>query len=500
MLETVDLAAHLTKAEFRKAQEKLDLQLAQLQRDLRGPGIPVLVVFEGWDAAGKGSVLSRLLQAFDPRGFKVHNIAPPTEEERFRPPMWRFWNALPPHRAIGIYNHSWYCQVLDERVEDKLSAPQCQAAYERIRVFEHQLVDDGAIIVKFFLHISQKEQAKRFKKLSKDPAFAWKVGKAERRRHKRYDEYYAAAEDMLRETSTHYAPWTLVPATDERFAKVKVAETLAAAFENALDRRPARAPKARKASPRRTSPLNQADLGLSLSPEEYGKVLPELQEEVCRLQHLCFVRRTPVVIVYEGWDAGGKGGNIRRVTREMDPRGYEVVPISAPVGEEQKHHYLWRFWRALPKAGHFTIFDRSWYGRVMVERVEGFAKPDEWARAYREINEFEAQLVEYGTVVVKFWLHVSKEEQLKRFKARQDIAYKRWKITDEDWRNRKRWDDYWLAVSDMIERTSTAHAPWTVVEANDKRYARVKALKVIVENLTAAVDDKGKGSGKAKGK
>ena len=488
MLETVDLKARLSRAEHKLTLEKLDLRLAELQRALRGAAIPTLVVLEGWDAAGKGTVLGRVLQPLDPRGFEVNTIGPPTEAEQMRPPMRRFWLTLPNDGAIGIYNHSWYRQVLDERVENRQPAASRRAAYERLRVFERQLVDDGAVIVKFFLHISKKEQAKRFKKLAEDPAFAWKVGKPERRRHKRYDDYYQAAEDMLRETSTSFAPWTLVPATDVRFAGVKVAETLAAAFENALERRQAPKSKTPNPAPRRTSPLDRVDTTLSLSLDEYNKTLPKLQAEVRRLQHLCYVCRTPVVIAYEGWDAAGKGGNIRRLTRDLDPRGYEVVPIASPQGEERTHHYLWRFWRELPKAGHFAIFDRSWYGRVMVERIEGFATPDEWTSAYREINEFEAQLVEFGVVLIKFWLHISKDEQLKRFKDRQENPHKQWKITDEDWRNRERWDAYWLAVSDMIEQTSTVGAPWTIVEANDKRHARVRSLKEVVDRLLEAVE------------
>lgn len=495
MLETVDLKAKLGKAESKEVQDKLDLQLAQLQRDLREANIPLLVIFEGWDAAGKGSVLSRLLQPLDPRGFKVCNIGGDTPVERMRPAMRRYWLTLPPRGGISIYNRSWYRQVLDDRVEEDLTPKALQAAYERIRVFERQLADDGVAIVKFFLHISKKEQAKRFKTLSDDPAFAWKIGKNEWKRHKRYEDYYQAVEDTLRETSTPYAPWNLVSATDERFARVRVAESLASELENALRRRRAEeTPPDVKPSRRRTSPLDRADLSLAVSREEYEKVLPKLQAELRRLQHLCYVNRIPVLAVYEGWDAAGKGGNIRRLTRELDPRGYEVATFAAPQGEEKTHHYLWRFWRALPKAGHITIFDRSWYGRVMVERIEGFAKTSEWTRAYREINEFEAEIVDCGSVLVKFWLHISKDEQLARFEARQNTPFKQWKITEEDWRNRNRWDEYWHAVSGMIERTSTVHAPWTIIEANDKLHARIKALETIIERTAAALKEKTKAS------
>jgi AMP-polyphosphate phosphotransferase len=487
MLETVDLKAKLSKEDYKAAQDELDLRLGQLQRSIKEAGIPVLIIFEGWDAAGKGSVLNRLLKPLDPRGFKVHYVAPPTGEENLFPPMRRFWNIVPNDGDIAIYSHSWYRQVLDERVDDDMRPQELRAAYERIRIFERQLSDDGAIIVKFFLHISKKEQAKRFKKMREDPAFAWKVGKDEKRRHKKYGAYYEAIEDMLRETSTSYAPWTVVPATNERFKNVNVAETLAAALERGLTREAVASEEAPVSPPRRTSPLDRADMDQMIDPDAYKKELPVLQEELRRLQHLCYVKRTPVILAYEGWDAGGKGGNIRRLTRELDPRGYEVIPVAAPEGAEKKHQHLWRFWRALPKAGHFTIYDRTWYGRVLVERIEGFAAPAEWGRAYREINEFEAELADYGAVVFKFWIHITKEEQLQRFESRQQTPHKQWKITDEDWRNREKWDSYWDAVSDMIERTSTLHAPWTIVEGNDKRFARIKVLRTVVQRLQEAL-------------
>ena len=483
MLETVNLDSKLGKEEYKTTMDQLDVRLGELQRELKAAGIPVLVVFEGWDTAGKGSVLGRLLKPLDPRGFKVHFVARQSEDEAMFPVMARFWKMTPAKGTMAIYSHSWYRQVLDEEPQMSLEGEAVPLNYEQLRVFERQLADGGAVIVKFFLHINKKEQAKRFKQIKKDPAYSWKIGKEAKRRHKRYDEIYGRVEDMLRETSTPYAPWTVVPATDERFRNVMVSETLVAAFEQALANAAHPVRQVPDNRPRRTSPLDRADLTRSLGPEEYEAELSRLQEEVRRLQHLCYVKRRPVVLVYEGWDASGKGGNIRRMTRELDPRGYEVIPIAAPEGDEKTHHYLWRFWRALPKAGHFAIFDRSWYGRILVERVEGFAQPHEWARAYREINEFESELSGYGTAVFKFWIHISKDEQLRRFEARQQDEHKQWKITDEDWRNREKWDVYHDAVSDMIEWTSTVHAPWTIVEGNDKRYARVKVLKTIVDRL-----------------
>ncbi|MFP4502810.1 MAG: polyphosphate:AMP phosphotransferase [Candidatus Hydrogenedentota bacterium] len=488
MLETLDLDAALSKKAYKEAQDTLDIVLPELQRKLHAAAVPAVVVFEGWDAAGKGTVLGRLLQPLDPRGYNVHTIGPPTPEEQLYPPMHRFWNKLPAHGTIGIFDRSWYRQVLDDVVFGKRKGAELQEAYARMRVFERQLADDGVVLVKFFLHISKKEQAKRFKKLQSDPAYAWRVGGSEKKQHKAYDKFYQAVEEMLRETSTPFAPWTLVPATDERFGSLKVAETLAAAFEHAAALSPGESAEAPPPATRRTSPLERVDLSLSIDKDDYDKELKQLQEELRRLQHLCYLARKPVAMVFEGWDAGGKGGNIRRLTRELDPRGYEVIPVAAPAGDEKTHHYLWRFWRDVPKAGHFAIFDRSWYGRVLVERVEGFASPAEWYRAYREVNEFEAELVEAGCALFKFWIHISPEEQLQRFEARQNNPAKQWKITEEDWRNREKWDLYYEAVSDMIERTSTVRAPWTIVEGDDKRYARLKTLRTVTERLQEVLE------------
>ncbi len=487
MLESVDLDAKCSKEDYKAAMADLDLRLGVLQRNLKDAGIPVLIVFEGWDASGKGMVLGRLLEAFDPRGYKVHHIAPPTEEESLHPAMWRFWNRTPAQGTIAIFNHSWYRQVVDDRFDNGLSGFALEAAYERIRIFERNLAEGGAIIVKFFLHISKKEQARRFRKLGKDKVFAWRVGKAEKRRHKHYDAYCEALESTFEETSRQEEPWTIVPATDERHSILTVARTLAETFERALARRAECSTGAVEFAPRHSSPLDGLDVSVRLPRTEYKQRLPELQEELRRLQYLCYVRRRPVVIAYEGWDAGGKGGNIKRMLRKLDPRGYEVIPIAAPQGDERTHHYLWRFWRALPKAGHFTVFDRTWYGRVLVERVEGFARSGDWMRAYSEINEFEQQLAESGAVVVKFWLHISKEEQLRRFNERQSTPAKQWKITEEDWRNREKWNQYWEAVSDMLDRTSTAYAPWTIIEGDDKCHARVKTLQTLVDRISKEV-------------
>jgi polyphosphate:AMP phosphotransferase len=485
MLEMVDLNADLDKETYGREMNALEVGLGQLQRDLRSRKIPVLLVLEGWDAAGQEDVLNRILQAWDPRGYKVHFTQPAEQHERRLPALRRFWLRLPALGEIVIFDRSWYLELIERQVEEGWTPLEVQSAYERIRRFERQLADDGIVILKFFLHLSPGEQAERLRKLRKHEALSWKAGEEERRRHKRYPDYLPAFENMLQETSTAQAPWHALPATSRRFATWKMADILAAAFQTALlQPDPATAPIPRR-SVRRSSPFDQVDLNKAVSQEEYDARLAPLQEEVRDLQHLYYQRKTAIVIVYEGWDTAGKGSNIRRVVRQLDPRFYEVVPVSAPTGAESERHYLWRFWRGLPKRGHIAIFDRSWYGRVLVERVEGFARPCEWERAYREITEFETDLVEWGTPVIKFWLHISKDVQLERLQERQQNPRKQWKITDEDWRNREKWDEYWVAASEMVERTSTQLAPWFIVEGNSKLHARLQTLTIIRDQLRA---------------
>ena len=495
MLELIDLSKKLPKDVYQETFPELETRLGECQRKALEAGIPVIVVFEGLDAAGKGSLINRMSQALDPRGFTVHPISAPNEIERYYPWMWRYRSIVPPDGKVAIFDRSWYGRVLVERIEEQISKRKWEQAYEDIVQFERQLVDAGRVIVKFWLHIEKKEQKKRFKKITKDPVLAWKVGKQEWRHHRKYDAWLEAVEEMLQRTSAAHAPWTVVEATDARFARVKVFETVIEAVEQELERR-ATAPKIKPepmAKPE-LSPttehtiLDRVDTSLSMEREEYDKELDKLQKRIFELEHEIYVARIPAVLVYEGWDAAGKGGNIKRLTRGLDPRGYEVVPIAAPTTLEKSHHYLWRFWNKVPKAGHITIFDRSWYGRVMVERVEGFCYEEEWRRAFREINEFERQLTDFGTAIIKFWLHIDQEEQLRRFEARQNTPEKQWKITDEDWRNREKYEQYRLAVVEMLQRTSTTYAPWTILEANCKLHARIKALRTVAKTLEDALD------------
>jgi len=491
MLTNVDLSREVARAEYKRLKDDADLKLADLQRQAKALGIPVIIVFEGWSASGKGTVINQLILPLDPRGFSVYSASGPTEEEKFYPFLWRFWKRTPTRGRLTIFDRSWNRRVVVDRVEGQIKGKQLGQAFEDIRSFERQLFDDGVVIVKCFLHISKHEQKRRFDALRKSAATAWRVTEADLRQHQRYAEYLAAAEEMLTETDTECAPWTVVEAHDRRFATLKTFATLIDALERgvaAADRKadePPRPPIQPEPAMNslKTTALDHVDMSLSLAAEEYDDRLKKAQTKLRELEHQIYRRRIPVVIAYEGWDAAGKGGNIRRLTQKLDPRGYEVAPIAAPNDIEKAHHYLWRFWVQLPKAGHIAIFDRTWYGRVLVERVEGFCTEAQWRRAYREINAMEQQLVHFGTVVLKFWLHIDPDEQLRRFRERQESSHKQWKITDEDWRNRAKLDRYRDAAEEMLYRTSTTYAPWTIVESNCKWYARVKVLETVCEAI-----------------
>ncbi|MCU0643376.1 MAG: phosphate--AMP phosphotransferase [bacterium] len=487
MLEQIDLSKKLEKTEYKSIIADLEIKLGELQRKAWELKIPIIVVFEGWGASGKGTLINQLMLAMDPRGFTVYNIKPPNEEESYRPFLWRFWIKTPVKGRIAIFDRSWYRRVLVERIDKIVSEKFCRLAYNEINAFEKQLVDDGFVIIKSFLHITQKEQKKRFDTLLKNPSTSWRVTKEDWKHHEQYHEYVAAIEEMIDKTDTDVAPWTVVEAHDRRSANVKVFRSVIDAIERRIAGLPAgencNGSKLHKiqAEDSLVSILNQVDLSPALAREEYEKALKKYQARIHELEHEVYLKRIPVVIVYQGWDAAGKGGNIKRLVEGMDPRGYEVVPIGPPNDIEKSHHYLWRFWMKIPKAGHFAIFDRSWYGRVLVERIEGFCSEAEWRRAFREIKEMEEHLANAGTIIIKFWLHIDEEEQLRRFQDREATLHKQWKINDEDWRNREKREQYQIAVDEMLFRTNTSYAPWTIIEANCKLYARIKVLKTVIK-------------------
>lgn len=491
MLAEIDPKQKVSKADYKSVISGMEMRLGELQRQVQMLKFPVAIVFEGWDAAGKGTLINRLLLTMDPRGFKVFPINSPNEEERLRPFLWRFWVNLPGKGEIAIFDRSWYGRVVVERIKKIVKKNTWQRAYTEINSFEWTLVRDGTVIIKFFLHIDQKEQKKRFDRLLSNPATAWKVTKEDWQHHRQYDRYFQAYEEMFEKTDTALAPWTIVEAHDRKFSTLKMFQTVIEKIEENItevEKNKAEKPGSiAKIEINRISKsaniLSKVYLSLSMDRGIYEKTLKKYQQRLFELEHEVYIRRIPVIILYQGWDAAGKGGNIKRLVSGMDPRGYEVVAIAAPNDIEKSHHYLWRFWMKIPKAGHITIFDRSWYGRVLVERIEGFCTNAEWKRAYQEINEMESQLTDFGAVLVKFWLHIDSDEQLRRFEARQVMPHKQWKIGEEDWRNRDKWDQYEISVEDMIRKTSTTYAPWTIVEANSKLYARIKAIKTVIEEI-----------------
>lgn len=401
---------------------------------------------------------------------------------------------------------TWYSRPILDYVYGEHNLANFDKRLDRIIGMEKGLADNGALILKFWLHLDKQSQQKRFKKLEQDPLNSWRVTEEDWKHWELYDGFMKAAEHTIRKTSTGEAPWHIIEGGDLKYSSVSVAKKLCDSIRNQIEwvKREAELVAAAKSiesavssedteldkercrevvRPSVPTVLSTLDNNLKLSKDDYNQRLSTLQGEINQLQHQAHERNISTLLVFEGADAAGKGGAIRRVISALDAKHYKVVPIAAPTDEERAQHYLWRFWRHLPRAGRLTIFDRSWYGRVLVERVEGFASEQDWRRAYREINDFEEQLAEHDILVVKYWLHITPEEQLARFDARAETPYKQWKLTDEDWRNRGKWADYEMAVNDMVERTSTSLAPWTLVEANDKRYARIKVLQTLRDRL-----------------
>jgi polyphosphate:AMP phosphotransferase len=470
---------------------KLRQALLEAQFDLlKRADFPVVVIVGGVEGAGKGETVNLFNEWMDPRHIHTYAFGMPTDEERSRSPMWRFWRALPPKGRIGILFGSWYTAPIVNRVIGGTKRAQFLRELERIRRLERMLVAEGALVVKLWFHLSKQAQRKRLKRLSKDPKTAWRVTKVEWDFFKKYDEFRDVSEDALRETSTGVAPWSVIEGSDAEYRSLTAGRLLLDNLRHRLaGKKPVlAAPAALAATPidGRTV-LNTPDYKRALTRESYGRKLESLQGKLAMLSRSKALKERSLIMVFEGMDAAGKGSTIRRITQALDARYYHIIPVAAPTEEERAQPYLWRFWRHMPPHGRSVIFDRSWYGRVLVERVEGFCSEADWLRAYGEINDFEGQLVESGSIVAKFWLAISPEEQLKRFKLRQKTAHKRFKITAEDWRNRKRWPDYERAICDMLEQTSTDPAPWNVIASNDKLFSRIEVLRGLCNALEGAL-------------
>lgn len=493
MFKSAEIGHKIGKSEYREAVPALRAALLEAQVDLHeGKRIPVVVLISGQDGAGKGETINVLYEWMDPRFISTMAFTEPTDEERERPAMWRYWRSLPPKGRVGIFAGSWYSDPIRQRIEDLISVNELDARAEQINRFEAMLVNEGALVLKFWFHLTKEGQAKRLKDLENDPKTAWRVTQWNWDRLKTYDKLQEVAGHFLRVTNTPWAPWIVVEGTDDRYRSLTVGQILLAALKKKLagigkSEAPV-APVVRVDTDGRNV-LSELDLGLSLADKPYKTELAHWQGRLAELVRDPRFKGKSLVCAFEGADAAGKGGTIRRIGAAMDARQYQVIPVAAPTEEERAQPHLWRFWRHLPRKGHVAIFDRTWYGRVLVERVEGFCSENDWLRAYSEINDFEHEMIDADVIVVKFWLQISQEEQLRRFKEREQIAFKRFKITQEDWRNREKWDAYQQAICDMVERTSTGNAPWTLVEANDKNYARVKILRTLCERLEAGLQD-----------
>ncbi|MBI2986999.1 MAG: polyphosphate:AMP phosphotransferase [Deltaproteobacteria bacterium] len=493
MFESANLEHKIDKAVYRREEPKLREALLNAQYDLKENGrFPVLILIAGVEGAGKGETVNLLNEWMDPRHIYAHAFPEPSDEERERPPIWRFWRALPPKGKIGIFFGAWHTEPIVGRVQGAISEGEFSQAIAEILRFEKMLCDEGVLLLKFWFHLSKAQQKKRLKALEKDPNTRWRVTKLDWKYFKLYKKFVRVCEPFLHKTSTGEAPWIVVPGADPRYRALTVGRHLLAAMRERLDEKPA------SRLPGRTPPLlpsadnlnvlRALELDQPMTRDEYQKQLEKWQGRLNMLSRHPRFRDIAVVAVFEGNDAAGKGGAIRRVTAALDARHYHNISVAAPSEEDRAQPYLWRFWRHIPRRGRFAIFDRSWYGRVLVERIEGFCSEADWIRAYTEINDFEQQLVRHDTVVVKFWIAISEDEQLKRFKEREKVVFKRFKITEEDWRNRKKWAAYEQAVCDMVDRTSTSIAPWRLVEANNKYHARIKVLKTLCQAIETALE------------
>ena len=559
MLETVHMDLQkISKKEYKARFKELISRLVVLQQEAKRKEVGVVVLFEGWKGAGKGSRISDLLYHLDARDTSVHVTEDFDEKEAalvrdesfgatgYFPVMQQFWQALGPRGSMTFYDRGWY-SVVAQHVTNLLPKKGKLSKKERLSIetstrmvapmvedFETQLRNDGYLVIKFFLHITEQQQRERLISLYSDPATKWRVSEKDLDQVERYSQTYRVYDEMLKRSNFKIAPWIMLDASDKRRVNLCVVQSIVDAMEKELhkpkdaaaeeaerkakensaaattgvvlgderERTPEQnekmriqaeqeaeaasslAPLMTRFAPSDVVPsLEDVDHSLALTREEYKHQLKAEQERLRRLELEMYIHRVPMMIMYEGWDAAGKGGSIKRVAQALDARSYTIFPSPAPTKPELLHPHLWRYWTRLPKAGHVGIYDRSWYGRVLVERIEGFASTEQWTRAYEEINEFERDMVQWGAILLKFWVDISPETQLQRFEARENNPEKQWKITAEDWRNRDKYPQYRAAVEDMFRLTSTGHAPWTILESDDKYYARVKALRVINEAL-----------------
>ena len=503
MFESAEIGHAIDKETFEAEVPALREALLEAQFELKQQGrFPVIVLINGVEGAGKGETVKLLNEWMDPRLIEVRTFDQQTDEELARPPAWRYWRMLPAKGRMGVFFGNWYSQMLQGRVHGLFKDAVLDQAISGAERLEKMLCDEGALIFKFWFHLSKKQMKTRLKVLQDDPLHSWRISPLDWQQSQTYDKFVQYGERVLRRTSRDYAPWHVIEGVDPHYRSLAVGKILLEGLQNALNRPKVKADSVHAApllsSIDQLSLIGSLDMTQRLDKDDYEEQLITEQARFSGLMRDKRMRKHALIAVFEGNDAAGKGGAIRRVAAALDPRQYSIVPIAAPTEEERAHPYLWRFWRHIPARGQFTVFDRSWYGRVLVERIEGYCSRADWMRAYAEINDFEEQISDAGVIVVKFWLAIDKQTQLERFEEREAIPFKRFKITEDDWRNRDKWDDYRAAVDDMVDRTSTEVSLWTLVEANDKRWARVKVLRTINRALEEAFEKSDKRERKAK--
>ena len=473
------------KTEIKALREQL---LAQ-QQTIRAKGLPIIVLVEGWASAGKGGLINELISEIDPRFYNVTTAVITSEAESRYPFLYPYASAIPENGKIMFYDSGWMEDTVRKYLHRDITTAQYKARVRSVNEFERQLRDGGYLLLKLFLDIDAGEQKKRMNALRENYETAWRVTDEDMWQQREYKLFRQAYERFMDKTGD-LIPWHVLDGSRKNLAVRDALKLLVGGIEKALEAGRYVGKPFKESFPLRKMPkLADVDLSPSLTDEEYREELKKLQKRLGELHNRIYRKKIPVILCYEGWDAAGKGGNIRRIAKPLDPRGFDVIPIASPEPHELARQYLWRFWTRLPRSGHVCIFDRTWYGRVMVERLEGYCTEDDWKRAYNEINEFERQLTEWGAVVLKFWIHIDQDTQLQRFNDRQNTPEKQWKLTEEDWRNREKWPQYEEAIDEMLQRTSTEFAPWFIIESNDKKYARIKTLKIVIEALKKACED-----------
>ena len=486
LLKSLDVELTVEKKDFSKLLKTRYEKLAQLQRELQTRQIPTIIVIEGWFGSGKGEVINSILQSLDPRGFKLCSGYNNSSDSFLRPFFWQYWLNLPAKGQIALFERSWYHRTVMENFQNKIATYEASVRYADINDFENSLIYDNSTIIKFFLNVSEKHLKKRVRTISKKIQHIFEITDYDTLEIENYEHFFEAYQDMIRQTNTSVSPWVVVEADDLNYAKLKTFDHLINLLSERLNLATTiptlffDKPILNDSFNKKKDSFADIDLSKKLLKADYEKELEQLQDELKELQFELYRKQIPLVLVFEGWDAAGKGGAIRRLTSPLDPHIYYVIPIAAPSSAEKSLNYLARFWRSMPRKGHIAIFDRSWYGRVLVERVEQFATEQEWRRAYSEINKMEAQLAHDGSLICKFWIHIDKDEQYKRFKERELDPKKEWKLTEEDWRNRDKWDAYKEAANEMFAQTNTKVAPWVIVAGNCKYSARIQILKTVI--------------------